>query len=504
MILNEFFNLPQVFEKDMAEGSETYKQGHAKFRTKTNKQIGPTHYGRGSDKKADSYTKADPRYHEVRPVKEQGVAEAEGQQFKFDYTVFTHDEMQDFRERDQLDGNGEPLVDMDIDEIIISASSVSEAYKKLRQKFPGQAVFVHGSTLVEQGVAEGLSDTQKKIEDTVLKLEQRLKFAKTPEQWDNIKNRIERLQAGLNRSKQGVAEGLNEFAQGDFNGSDDSNDLQLYLNVAKKLNMKKYKPSTAHDLIAKKMAELVDAVDDEKVDWARHMARKAQGLPSMLDQQGVAEGSDEQEATQKILKAHNPETIKQWVSDAESQGWTVKSSRTFPSGQIKVIMVKKPGVAEGFSVNDLRDGPYKEGFIQGIKTNNQCNPPYPEQSNDSDLYKRGFYYGRMIKRDKEQDVAEGAPIATTPDSIDPGGATDNFKQQMANNTEIAYQKKLAGVAEAKDDYVPPQEANYDEKYQAMVRRVGEKAKQQEKARQQPPKAPVRESRLALLRQIIQS
>jgi len=92
-------------------------------------------------------------------------------------------------------------------------------------------------------------------------------------------------------SHQGVAEGLNEFAQGDFNGSNDNNDLQLYLNVAKKLNMKKYKPSTAHNLIAKKMAELVDAVDDEKVDWARHMARKAQGLPSMLDQQGVAEGN---------------------------------------------------------------------------------------------------------------------------------------------------------------------------------------------------------------------
>jgi hypothetical protein len=91
--------------------------------------------------------------------------------------------------------------------------------------------------------------------------------------------------------QQGVAEGLNEFAQGDFNSGDDSNDLQLYLNVAKKLNMKKYKPSTAHDLIAKKMAELVDVVDDDKVDYARHMARKAQGLTSMLDQQGVAEGS---------------------------------------------------------------------------------------------------------------------------------------------------------------------------------------------------------------------
>lgn len=69
------------------------------------------------------------------------------------------------------------------------------------------------SEVKEQGVAEGLSDTQKKIEDTILKLEQRLKFAKTPEQWDNIKNRIERLQAGLNRSKQGVAEGSAKHKQ---------------------------------------------------------------------------------------------------------------------------------------------------------------------------------------------------------------------------------------------------------------------------------------------------
>ena len=98
----------------------------------------------------------------------------------------------------------------------------------------------------------------------------------------------------LSKMKQGVAEGsLNEFAQGDFNGSDDSDDLQLYLNVAKKLNMKKYKPSTAHNLIAKKMAELVDVVDDDKVDYARHMARKAQGLPNMLEQ-GVAEGYKKQ------------------------------------------------------------------------------------------------------------------------------------------------------------------------------------------------------------------
>lgn len=64
-----------LYKQGLAEGPETHKQGHAKFRTKTNKQVGPTHYGRGSDKKADSYTNADPRYHEVRPVKEQGIAE---------------------------------------------------------------------------------------------------------------------------------------------------------------------------------------------------------------------------------------------------------------------------------------------------------------------------------------------------------------------------------------------------------------------------------------------
>ena len=59
-------------------------------------------------------------------------------------------------------------------------------------------------------------------------------------------------------------------------------------------------------------------------------------------------------------------------------------------------------------------------------------------------------------------------------------------------------------AEAKGDYVPPREADYGPEYQAMVKRVGQKAKQQEKAKQQQPKAPVRESRKALLKQIIQS
>ena len=167
------------------------------------------------------------------------------------------------------------------------------------------------------------------------------------------------------------------------------------------------------------------------------------------------------------------------------------------------------------------------------------------------------------------DIAEGAPISGD------GGAVDNFKQQMANRTEMQYQHNLKniqqgveegmfdsrpspvlpvidkinkvareltpqnvevgkqiiqnktseitrmlspqakagvdvieqGMAEGEQqkgaDYRDPPEANYDDKYQAMVKRVKQKAKQQEKAKQQP-KAPVRESRLALLKKIIQS
>jgi len=151
-------------------------------------------------------------------------------------------------------------------------------------------------------------------------------------------------------TEQGVAEGLNEFAQGDFNGSDDSNDLQLYLNVAKKLNMKKYKPSTAHDLIAKKMAELVDAVDDEKVDWARHMARKAQGLPSMLDQQGVAEDLSEMDnrtpsGDRREQRANSPEAKAQREKEQQK-----RLKDTSPEMRKKLRLPEpKEGVAEAGS-----------------------------------------------------------------------------------------------------------------------------------------------------------
>jgi hypothetical protein len=60
-------------------------------------------------------------------------------------------------------------------------------------------------------------------------------------------------------------------------------------------------------------------------------------------------------------------------------------------------------------------------------------------------------------------ATEGATVTTTPGSIEPGGAVDNFKQQMANNTE-------RGMAEGNRKSEPP-EADYSDDYQDMVKRV---------------------------------
>jgi hypothetical protein len=66
-------------------------------------------------------------------------------------------------------------------------------------------------------------------------------------------------------------------------------------------------------------------------------------------------------------------------------------------------------------------------------------------------------------KDLPKKATEGATVTTTPGSIEPGGAVDNFKQQMANNTE-------RDMAEGNRKPEPP-EADYGDDYQDMVKRV---------------------------------
>jgi len=75
------------------------------------------------------------------------------------------------------------------------------------------------------------------------------------------------------------------------------------------------------------------------------------------------------------------------------------------------------------------------------------------------VVRAGDVNGKSYMSWAAEDLTEGAPISTSPDSIDPGGATDNFKQQMANNTELDYQRKLSqikspGLTENNDPFGP--------------------------------------------------
>jgi hypothetical protein len=99
----------------------------------------------------------------------------------------------------------------------------------------------------------------------------------------------------------------------------------------------------------------------------------------------------------------------------------------------------------------------------------------PNMRGSAIAYFDGWVNNPDARWDPQQGVAEGAPVTTTTGSINPGGAVDNFKQQMANNTEVAYQKKLSGVGEGEQqkgaDYRDPKEVDYDDEYDAMVARV---------------------------------
>jgi hypothetical protein len=115
----------------------------------------------------------------------------------------------------------------------------------------------------------------------------------------------------------------------------------------------------------------------------------------------------------------------------------------------------------------------------------------------SDIETFGLEPGRGYKINNPKDWKQGDRPRAVQQLIPTQDKKDHIRSRLGKHVDPV-------LPEAKDDYVPPKEANYDDKYQAMVRRVGQKAKQQEKAKQQQPKAPVRESRLALLKQIIQS
>ena len=210
-----------------------------------------------------------------------------------------------------------------------------------------------------------------------------------------------------------------------------------------------------------------------------------------LDEQGVAEGifgkKKSEEPFEFYLDGCDPHAVKKYLLNKfGSQGWRVAGPGV---GASRVFVAMSPELyPTGNEAKwDIEANCGEQGVVEGLP---EAYGPYGKKS-PQDIEK--------IKKYKEREAKNTVPGQL----IKPESNTK--KAQYSRDQALSYFARTneQGVAEAKDDYVPPKEADYGKKYQDMVKRVGEKARAQEKAKQQP-KAPVRESRLALLKQIIQS
>jgi hypothetical protein len=120
------------------------------------------------------------------------------------------------------------------------------------------------------------------------------------------------------------------------------------------------------------------------------------------------------------------------------------------------------GILNEVSPHDYdSDWDYQDAVARSGKSRSSYRPAghNPDDTSDADIEysKKMYQLSQKQKRDSDHDrlasgTNEGAPITTTPGSIEPGGAVDNFKQQMANKTEIDYKKKQQGVVESDDPW----------------------------------------------------
>jgi hypothetical protein len=141
------------------------------------------------------------------------------------------------------------------------------------------------------------------------------------------------------------------------------------------------------------------------------------------------------------------------AGDEHGRSYIPFSIEDLTGGQLDEI---KKGQKDSNGYTRCWPGKHAEGTKKG-KNGGQVRDCRPNESVDeaANAAQQAAIAINMKKQHKKpKNIAEGAPISTTPNSIEPGGAVDNFKQQMANNTELAYKK---GMAEGYDE---DDECNY--------------------------------------------
>ncbi len=186
---------------------------------------------------------------------------------------------------------------------------------------------------MQEGVAEGLADTQQKIVDTINKLENRLKHAKSDEQWDRISARIERLQAGLNRSKKGVAEAagnigraIKSLYQKIYNAGDD--EIEYFYHDSP--IFAQYWDEYEGDLVS-----IINDVDPKELQVIHDE------LESYVQNANLAEG-EKSPMFKDAQKADRIRSLKNLIAIAREQG------RQLRVQELELELKKLQGVSEGY------------------------------------------------------------------------------------------------------------------------------------------------------------
>lgn len=168
----------------------------------------------------------------------------------------------------------------------------------------------------------------------------------------------------------------------------------------------------------------------------------------------------------------SPKAVAEMVFSFYNKNHKEEGVGPFPKGETGVVthITKELGDRAGKMaeelVNYISNGHHEtmeEGKLSEIKKgakdsngNSSCWTGYHAAGT-----KKGKNGGQVRNCVPNESVEEGAPITMTPDS-DNGGAVDNFKQQMANNTEIKYQQSIKDMEmdEALEDNTAHQVARY--------------------------------------------
>jgi hypothetical protein len=247
-----------------------------------------------------------------------------------------------------------------------------------------------------------------------------------------------------------------------------------------------------------------DAYDRIVFDWPTEYRQ--------IGEQGMAEGEDNipQQRTDKIRERFGRSFARKYAKELAEKVFAEHpklTSYNLVQRYAFAIAIQELGSRQRLNwlmydtdfASDILDAYVKLRGLPPIKQGMAEDRPVTIGSRlpKSDIETFGLEPSRGYKINNPKDWKQGDRPRAVQQLIPTQDKKDHIRSRLGKHVDPV-------LPEAKDDYVPPKEAKYGPEYQAMVKRVGQKAKQQEKAKQQQPKAPVRESRKALLKQIIQS